>query len=102
MVPLKLGGASVGGIDYVISFGVGVALVTAFMWLLFAVTLLCCYKTPLPSFQVSQLPVSLFSCLPACLPACRFSNDSQTMKAERNHIEMAPVLLVLLALLRFE
>ena len=59
MVPLKLAGTS-GGVDYVISFGVGVAIVTCVMWLLF-ILVLRIQRRPIPSLQlrVMWLPGSI-------------------------------------------
>ena len=59
MVPLKLGGSS-GGIDFVVSFGCGVAIVTSAMWLIFILGLRA-QRRPIPSLQlqVMWLPGSI-------------------------------------------
>mmetsp|Transcript_54865 Transcript_54865/g.151240 ORF Transcript_54865/g.151240 Transcript_54865/m.151240 type:complete len:134 (-) Transcript_54865:180-581(-) len=59
MVPLKLGGSK-GGIDFVVSFGVGVAIVTCGMWVLLVLALRI-QQRPIPSLQlrVMWLPGSI-------------------------------------------
>lgn len=55
LAPLSFKSNDISGIDYLLSFGIGVGIVTSFMWILYAALHRFYWHRPLPLFHIQQM-----------------------------------------------